>query len=84
MFCRFGPADLPGGTPLLPEGLTSHQLLDTFASLLLVHDPDPVNARTQLGHADPSFTIEVYSASCVDLLKTRDHLHALIEGEVWH
>ena len=33
---------------------------DTFASLLLVHDPDPVNARTQLGHADPSFTIEVY------------------------
>ncbi len=48
------------GRPL-PEGLTAHKLRHTFASLLLVHDPDPANAMAQLDHTDPAFTISVYT-----------------------
>lgn len=48
------------GRPL-PEGLTAHTLRHTFASLLLAPDPDPANAMAQLGHADPAFTIRVYT-----------------------
>jgi integrase len=69
------------GRPL-PEGLTSHKLRHTFASLLLAHDPDPANAMAQLGHTDPAFTIRVYTHLMRRSPAEREALKALIEGMV--
>ncbi len=55
----------------------------TFASLLLAYDPDVVNAMTQLGHTDPSFTMAVYSHLMRRSGDEREQLRALIEGREW-
>src|SRR5437773_3451941 len=52
------------GQPYEPTGLedvTFHSLRHTFASLLIAQGRDPVFVSRQLGHADPSITLKVYS-----------------------
>jgi integrase len=50
----------PGSEPL-PLGITPHKLRHTFASSLVAIGKDPTCVMQQLGHADPAFTLRVYS-----------------------
>jgi integrase len=67
--------------PPLPEGLTSHKLRHTFASILVALGEDPVSVMTQLGHTDPSFTLRVYSHMMRRDANERARLRALVNGE---
>ena len=68
------------GRPL-PDGLSAHGLRHTFLSLILVHDPNPVNAMAQGGHTDPAFTLKVYAHLMRRSPEERTVLTALIEGD---
>jgi integrase len=45
----------------LPAGVTAHKLRHTFASMLVALGKDPAYVMAQLGHADPKFTLRVYT-----------------------
>jgi integrase len=45
----------------LPTGVTAHKLRHTFASMLIALGKDPAYVMGQLGHADPKFTLRVYT-----------------------
>ena len=45
----------------LPKGLTTHKLRHAFASVLIALGEDPISVMRQIGHADPTFTLRVYT-----------------------
>jgi len=45
----------------LPQGVTTHKLRHTFASILIACGEDPASVMAQLGHTDPKFTLRVYT-----------------------
>ncbi len=45
----------------LPKGLTTHKLRHAFASVLIALGEDPISVMGQIGHADPTFTLRVYT-----------------------
>jgi integrase len=47
--------------PPLPDGLSAHKLRHTFASVLVACGDDPAVVMAQIGHADPRFTLRVYT-----------------------
>lgn len=68
---------------LLPEGITAHKLRHTYASLLAACGEDPAYVMAQLGHADPKFTLRVYTHLMSRRDGERDRLRALVEGADW-
>ena len=71
-----------GLTPL-PEGVTAHKLRHTFASLLVALGNDPAYVMAQLGHADPKFTLRIYTHGMRRLEGDKERLQALVEGRDW-
>src|SRR4051794_14488654 len=67
----------------LPEGVTAHKLRHTFASVLIALGRDPAYVMAQLGHADPSFTLRVYTHAMRRGDGEREALRALVEGREW-
>ena len=67
----------------LPEGVTAHKLRHTFASILIALGRDPAYVMAQLGHADPGFTLRVYTHAMRSGDGEREALKALIEGRDW-
>ncbi len=68
---------------LLPEGITAHKLRHTYGSLLAACGEDPSYVMAQLGHADPKFTLRVYTHLMSRRDGERDRLKALVEGADW-
>lgn len=66
----------------LPQGVTAHKLRHTFASVLIARGEDPAYVMAQLGHADPKFTLRVYTHAMRRDGDERDRLRALVEGEI--
>lgn len=62
----------------LPEGITAHKLRHTFASLLAACGEDPAYVMAQLGHADPRFTLRVYTHLMSRRDGERERLRALV------
>ncbi len=58
---RASAALVASGASPLPDGLTPHKLRHTFASVLVALGTDPAVTMAQLGHADPAFTLRVYT-----------------------
>lgn len=73
---------LSRGQVPLPQGITSHKLRHTFASVLIACGEDPISVMGQLGHTDPSFTLRVYSHSMSRDPGERARLKALVKGEL--
>jgi integrase len=71
-----------GEHPLL-EGVTAHKLRHTFASILIALGRDPAYVMAQLGHADPGFTLRVYTHAMRRGDGEREALRALVEGGEW-
>jgi integrase len=71
------------GSQPLPTGITPHKLRHTFASILVAIGRDPADVMQQLGHADPAFTLRVYTHTMRRSDGERERLRALVEGEVW-
>ncbi len=67
----------------LPEGVTAHKLRHTFASILIALGRDPAYVMAQLGHADPGFTLRVYTHAMRRGDGERETLRALVEGREW-
>ncbi len=67
----------------LPPGITAHKLRHTFASLLAACGEDPAYVMHQLGHADPRFTLRVYTHLMSRRDGERERLRALVEGVEW-
>jgi integrase len=67
----------------LPEGITAHKLRHTFASLLAACGEDPAYVMAQLGHADPRFTLRVYTHLMSRRDGERERLRALVQGADW-
>jgi integrase len=67
----------------LPEGVTAHKLRHTFASVLIALGRDPAYVMAQLGHADPGFTLRVYTHAMRRGDGEREALRALVEGREW-
>ena len=68
---------------MIPEGLKTHSLRHTFASLLFEAGASPPYVMSQLGHTDPGFTRRVYAHV---LRRKRDHgerLDELVKGADW-
>jgi len=65
----------------LPKGLTAHKLRHTFASVLIACGEDPNSVMAQLGHADPTFTLRVYTHMMRREPGERARLKALMRGE---
>ena len=63
--------------------MTAHKLRHTFASLLIAIEHDPVYVMGQLGHANPNFTLRVYSHAMRRGAHEKDRLKALVEGREW-
>lgn len=79
-----GNADLERrGLAPLPEGLTCHKLRHTFASILVALGEDPRYVMGQLGHADPTFTLRLYTHAMRRDDGERTRLRALVEGADW-
>ncbi len=64
----------------LPQGVTAHKLRHTFASVLIARGEDPAYVMAQLGHADPKFTLRVYTHAMRRDGDERDRLRALVDG----
>jgi len=71
------------GHQLLPDGVTAHKLRHTFASLLVALGNDPAYVMAQLGHADPKFTLRIYTHGMRRLEGDKERLQALVEGRDW-
>src|SRR5204862_461511 len=71
------------GEAPLPPGITAHKLRHTFASLLAACGEDPAYVMAQLGHADPRFTLRVYTHLMSRRDGERERLRALVEGAEW-
>jgi hypothetical protein len=71
------------GAQPLPLGITPHKLRHTFASILVAIGKDPTHVMQQLGHADPAFTLRVYSHTMRRGEEERTRLKALVEGHDW-
>ena len=64
----------------LPRGVTPHKLRHTFASVLVALGRDPRYVMDQLGHADPNFTMSVYTHAMRFDDDERARLRAFVEG----
>ncbi|MDX6697747.1 MAG: integrase [Solirubrobacteraceae bacterium] len=64
----------------LPQGLTPHKLRHTFASVLVACGEDPASVMSQLGHADPKFTLRVYAHLMRRGPAERQQLRELVYG----
>ena len=51
----------PNARTSIPAGVTAPKLRHTFASMLIALGKDPACVMAQLGHADPKFTLRVYT-----------------------
>src|SRR5204862_4313391 len=60
------------------------KLRHTFASLLIALGKDPAYVMAQLGHADPKFTLRVYTHVMRRGDDERDALRTLVEGGFRH
>jgi integrase len=58
------------------ERLTLHSLRHTFASLLIANELNVVYLNRQVGHANPSITLEVYA----HLFDRADHAAAALDA----
>jgi integrase len=67
----------------LPRGVTSHKLRHTFTSILFALGEDAPYVMSQLGHADPKFTLRVYAHVMRRNDDERASLKALVEGADW-
>ena len=65
----------------LPKGLTTHKLRHAFASVLIALGEDPISVMRQIGHADPTFTLRVYTHMMIRDPAERQRLKALVRGE---
>jgi len=65
----------------LPVGVTAHKLRHTFASMLIALGKDPAYVMGQLGHADPKFTLRVYTHMMRRGDEERQALLDLVEGK---
>ena len=65
----------------LPVGVTAHKLRHTFASMLIALGKDPAYVMGQLGHADPKFTLRVYTHMMRRGDDERQALLDLVEGK---
>ncbi len=65
----------------LPKGLTTHKLRHAFASILVALGEDPISVMRQIGHADPNFTLRVYTHMMIRDPAERQRLKALVRGE---
>jgi len=65
----------------LPKGLTAHRLRHTFASVLIACGEAPISVMRQIGHADPAFTLRVYTHLMSRDPVERKRLKALVGGE---
>jgi hypothetical protein len=63
--------------------VTAHKLRHTFASILIALGRDPAYVMTQLGHADPGFTLRVYTHAMRRGDGEREALRGLVEGREW-
>ncbi len=80
----FEPADellARRGLAPLPKGLTTHKLRHAFASILVALGKDPISVMGQIGHADPGFTLRVYTHMMSRDSKERERLRGLVRGE---
>ncbi len=69
------------GHPPLPAGMTPHKLRHTFASILIACGEDPASVMAQIGHADPKFTLRVYTHLMRRGAAERERLKALVHGD---
>ena len=67
----------------LPRGITAHKLRHTYASLLAACGEDPAYVMAQLGHADPRFSLRVYTHLMSRRNGERERLRALVQGADW-
>jgi integrase len=65
----------------LPKGVTPHKLRHTFASILVACGEDPASVMAQLGHANPMFTLRVYTHLMRRDPAERERLKALVRGK---
>ena len=65
----------------LPKALTTHKLRHAFASILVALGEDPISVMRQIGHADPAFTLRVYTHLMSRDQDDRERLRALVRGE---
>ena len=71
------------GLPTIPDGsdgqprVTFHSLRRTYASLCAEANADPAWTAAQIGHADPRFTLKVYTD-----VRNRKHGHASRVGDL--
>jgi integrase len=65
----------------LPKALTTHKLRHAFASILVALGEDPISVMRQIGHADPAFTLRVYTHLMSRDQDDRERLKALVRGE---
>ena len=65
----------------LPKGLTTRKLRHAFASVLIALGEDPISVMRQIGHADPTFTLRVYTHMMIRDPAERQRLKALVRGE---
>jgi integrase len=63
--------------------LTCHKLRHTFASILVALGEDPRYVMGQLGHADPTFTLRLYTHAMRRDDGECARLRALVEGDDW-
>lgn len=66
-------------TPL-PDGLTLHALRRTCASVLVALGKDPRYVMAQLGHTDPTVTLDIYAHAMTSSDDDRERLRLLVEG----
>lgn len=65
----------------LPKGVTAHKLRHTFSSVMVACGEDPASVMRMLGHADPAFTLRVYTHVMAHSEEERARLKALVRGE---
>jgi integrase len=65
----------------LPQGLTTHKLRHAFASIMVALGEDPISVMGQIGHADPAFTLRVYTHMMSRDFKERERLRVLVRSE---
>jgi integrase len=66
--------------PPLPEKLTPHSLLRTFASLLYALGEDAPVVMAEMGHTDPALALRIYAQAMRRGQEERATLAALVEG----
>jgi integrase len=71
------------GEAPLPQPLTPHKLRHTFASVLVAMGCDPAYVMGQLGHADPGFTLRVYTHGMRRDPTSRETLRELVGAADW-